>query len=122
MEGVPGRFEAFVRPVTTGFFRIEPTENVGGRSVTASFQVVPAALEKEGPVDLAELASIASAPGGRLVERPSELAAALGGIASQTRIESFTSSDALWDAWWTVAALLLVLALEWWLRKRSNLL
>ena len=122
VEGVPGRFEAFVRPTTTGFFRVEPLEAVAGRQVMTSFQVVPAALEKEGPVDLAELAAIAAAPNGRLVERPNELAAACAGIASQTRIESFTSSDTLWDAWWTVAALLGVLALEWWIRKRSNLL
>ena len=122
VEGVPGRYETFVRPTTTGFFRIEPQDELGGRPVNATFQVVPAALEKEGPVDLAELAAIASVPGGVLVDRPADLAAALAGITSQTRIESFTSNEALWDAWWTVAALLSVLALEWWLRKRSNLL
>lgn len=122
VEGVPGRFETFVRPTATGFFRIEPTETVGGRAVTASFQVVPAALEKEGPVDLAELAAIAALPGGRVVERPTDLLSACASIASQTRIESFTSSDTLWDAWWTVAALLGLLGLEWWLRKRANLL
>ena len=122
VEGVPGRFENFIRPPATGFYQIEPVDALGGRSVTTTIQVVPAALEKEGPVDLAELAAVASAPGGVLVGSPDQLATALATIKSQTRIESFTSSDPIWDAWWTVATLLGVLALEWWLRKRSNLL
>ena len=43
-------------------------------------------------------------------------------IGSATRIETFTSAQTLWDSWLTIAALLAVLGLEWWLRKRSNLL
>jgi hypothetical protein len=122
VEGAAGRFEAWVRPTATGWFRVEPLEAAEGRSVGASFEVVPAALEKEGPADLAELTAIAAAPGGVLVATPAEFDAALDRIASQTRIETFTSAQTLWDSWATVALLTVVLALEWWLRKRANLL
>ena len=47
---------------------------------------------------------------------------AIDAIDTETRIESFTSGASLWDGWATVTILVLVLAAEWWLRKRSNLL
>lgn len=122
VEGAPGRYEAWLRPTKTGWFRVEPMHAPEGRPVGTSFEVVPAALEKEGPVDLAELDAIAAAPGGVLVMSPAELDAALDSIASQTRIETFTNAQTLWDSWATILVLVTVLGLEWWLRKRSNLL
>jgi hypothetical protein len=122
VEGLPGQFEVWVRPTRIGWFRFEPTVAVDGRPVQARFQVVPAQLEKEGPADVAELAAIAQAPGGSLVASPIDLAAALDRIEPRTRIESFRNAQSVWDSWVTVLALVGVLAAEWWLRKRSNLL
>lgn len=122
VEGAPGRYEAWVRPTATGWLRVEPLHAPEGPPVGASFEVVPAALEKEGPVDLAELGAIASAPGAVLVASPRGLDEALAKIPSRTRIETFRSARTLWDSWLTIGSLVAVLALEWWLRKRSNLL
>jgi hypothetical protein len=122
VEGSPGRFEGWLRPGTTGFFRVEATDSPEGRPAGASFEVVAAALEKEGPVDLSELTAIAGAPGGVLVRDPEGFRAALESIPSATRIESFTTARTLWDGWVTIALITVLLAAEWWLRKRVNLL
>ncbi len=122
VEGAPGQFETWLRPRHTGWFRVVADTGTDGRPAEAGVTVVPAALEKPGPVDLAELGAIAAVDGGVLVARPTELRSALDQIESETRIESFTSGAALWDAWTTVALLLGILSVEWWLRKRSNLL
>ncbi|MBK8980536.1 MAG: hypothetical protein IPM29_31930 [Planctomycetes bacterium] len=130
IEGQPGQYQAWVRPRGTGFYRVEALpepgetdgDGQGNANAQTGFQVVPAAVEKEGPVDVAELAAIAGVPGGTLVERPADLLAAADTIRAETRIQPFTSSRTLWDSWYSVILLTAVLACEWWLRKRSNLL
>jgi hypothetical protein len=122
VEGAPGRFEAWLRPGSTGFHRVEATDSPEGRPAGASFEVVPAALEKEGPIDLAELAAIAGAPGGVLVGDPADFLGAVEAIPSATRIETFTTARTLWDGWVTIVLILTLLAAEWWIRKRVNLL
>ena len=83
---------------------------------------VAAAIEKEGPVDLSELGALAEAKGGQLLATPGELLAAAGEIKSRQTIETFRTPHAMWDSWLTVALVLFILAVEWWLRKRWNLL
>ncbi|MGA1522670.1 MAG: hypothetical protein ACO4CZ_01750, partial [Planctomycetota bacterium] len=83
---------------------------------------VPAALEKEGPIDLSELSAIAAAPGGVLIRDPAGFLAAVEAIPSATRIETFTTARTLWDGWVTIVLITALLAAEWWLRKRVNLL
>ncbi len=122
VEGVPGRFEAWLRPRMTGFHRVEAMDAPEGRPAGASFEVVPAALEKEGPIDLSELSAIAAAPGGVLVRDPAGFLAAVEAIPSATRIETFTTARTLWDGWVTIVLITALLAAEWWLRKRVNLL
>ena len=118
----PGQYEATFRPVQTGFFRIKP---IGGDAKTdVAFQVVAAAIEKEGPVDIEELGAIASAKGGQLFTTPTELLDAVDKdlVRSRTTTESFRTPHAMWDSWLTVAVILTLLAIEWWLRKMWNLL
>lgn len=122
VEGSPGRFEGWLRPSATGFFRVEAMDSPEGRPAGAAFEVVPAALEKEGPIDLGELTAIAGAPGGVLVRDPATFYAALDAIPAATRIETFTTARTLWDGWVTIALITTLLAAEWWLRKRVNLL
>lgn len=121
VEGAPGQFEAQIRPRATGFYRLRPVRSFG-RESEATLQVVQAETEREGPVDLAELTAIASAPGGALLSTPRELLDAVRRIPSLTATDVFKTPHAIWDSWLTVVLLLGVLAAEWLLRKRSNLL
>ena len=83
---------------------------------------IAAAIEKEGPVDLEELGAIAGAEGGKLLSSPSELMQAVESIPSRTTTELFKTPHAMWDSWLTIAVILLLLSVEWWLRKMWNLL
>jgi hypothetical protein len=117
VEGVPGRYEALLRPTATGMLRVEAQAGVG-----VDVEVVRAAVESEGPVDLTTLAGIASLEGGQLLHDPSQLAAAVRAIPSLTATDVFLTPHAIWDSWFTVAFLVAVLGLEWMLRKRFNLM
>lgn len=117
VEGVPGRYEAMLRPDTTGFLRLESADGV-----SATLQVVRAAVESEGPIDLATLSGIAGIEGGQLVQDPTKLLAAVQQIPSMTATDVFLTPYPIWDTWLTVTLLVAVLALEWWLRKRYNLM
>jgi hypothetical protein len=113
--------EVTLRPPRTGSYTVAATGDASG-SAAVSFEVVPAALEREGPVDLAELRAIASAPGGVLCTTPQDLLDQLDRIPSRRATDVLRSPHPLWDGWLTVAALVAVAALEWWLRKWWNLL
>ncbi|MHC5062628.1 MAG: hypothetical protein ACYTG5_01480 [Planctomycetota bacterium] len=121
VPAMPGHFETRFRPTSIGYFRLSGT---GGenRKVQATFQVVPAAIEKQGPADMAELAAIASVGGGLLLQNPSGLREAAEQIPSKTVIDPLKSAHGIWDSWMTIAFILGLLTVEWWLRKRFNLL
>jgi len=118
---LPGTYETTWRPAATGFHRVKSILRQG-REVEASFQVVPAQFEKEGPMDRAELAAIAAATGGELFDTPAQLLDAVGRIGSRSTTDTFRTPHALWDGWPTLALVLAALTLEWLLRKRFNLL
>jgi len=121
VDGVPGQFELMDRPTRTGFFTVMPTTKQQV-PVEVSFQVVAAAVEREGPVDLAELEAIARTRNGKLLKLADELHAAIDSVPSRTTIETFRTPHAVWDSWVTIASILTLLTIEWWLRKRWNLL
>lgn len=121
LEEMPGTYEIVFRPTQVGAFRLR-TPKGDGKPVEAGFQVVPAQIESEGPVDRAELAAVAAATGGRLLETPQELLTALDDVPSRSATDTFRTPHAIWDGWGTVTFLLAALALEWILRKRFNLL
>lgn len=121
VEGAPGRFQAHFRPTQLGGYRVRPAQKIG-KPVEVLFQVVAAQVERQGPMDRAELAAIAAAAGGELFDTPRQLLAALDRIPSRTAIDTFRTPHPVWDGWATVAFLLLVLSVEWLLRKRFNLL
>jgi len=120
-EAAPGRYALRFRPQRLGGYRVRAADKQG-RVVEASFQVAAAQFEREGPMDRAELAAIAEAPGGELCDTPQQLLAAVARIPSRTATDTWRTAHALWDGWPTIAFVLAVLALEWILRKRSNLL
>lgn len=120
VEGMPGHYEATLRPRAVGFYTLAPARPLG-RDVRVAFAVQPAEVEREGPADLTELAALASVPGGELVSGPRELLAAVDRIPSRTTIDVLRTPHAVWDTWVTVLAVLALLALEWILRKRFNL-
>lgn len=121
IEESPGTYMAQVRPSQTGSYRLQ-SMNRDGKQVETLFQVVPARIESEGPVDRAELSAVAGAAGGRLFDTPQELLAALDDIPSRSVTDTFRTPHPVWDGWATVIVILTALALEWLLRKRFNLL
>ena len=121
IEGQPGSFELQFRPTVLGSFRVRPVQKIG-KPVEVAFQVTAAQIEREGPMDRAELSAIASAVGGELLDTPAQLLAALDRIPSRSATDTFRTPHAIWDGWATVAFLLVILSVEWLLRKRFNLL
>lgn len=117
----PGSYQLELRPAQLGVYRLRAA-TPGGKTVEIPFQVVPAQIETEGPVDRAELAAVAACNGGRLFETPQELLAALDEVPSRSATDTFRTPHPVWDGWWTVALMLTALAAEWILRKRFNLL
>jgi len=121
VEAMPGSYSLRYRPTALGTYRVRPLEKIG-KLVELKFQVVPAQIESQGPMDRAELASIAGVTGGEFFETPTELLAALDRIPSRSATDTFRTPHSLWDGWPTITIVLLLLSLEWLLRKRFNLL
>ena len=117
----PGVYQLELRPQQLGVYRIVAA-TPGGKAVELPFQVAPAQIETEGPVDRAELAAIASCNGGRLFDTPQQLLQALDEIPSRNAVDTFRTPHPMWDGWFTVAVVLSALTAEWLLRKRFNLL
>lgn len=117
----PGTYQLQLRPDQIGGYRLRSV-HAEGREVEVAFQVVPAQIESEGPVDRGELSAIASATGGRLFDTPAELLSALDEIPSRSATDTYRTPHAIWDGMSTVVFVLVVLSLEWLLRKRFNLL
>ena len=121
VEAAPGSYSLHYRPTQLGTYRVRPLEKIG-KQVELTFQVVPAQIESQGPMDRAELAAIAGVTGGQLFETPAELLAALDRIPSRSATDTFRTPHAMWDGWPTITIVLLLLSIEWLLRKRFNLL
>ncbi|MBK8099167.1 MAG: hypothetical protein IPK26_18825 [Planctomycetes bacterium] len=120
-EESTGTFELMFRPTQTGTYRVRTLQKAG-KEAEAAFQVIPAQIEREGPMDRAELAAVAGATGGELCDTPAQLLAALDKVPSRSATDTFRTPHAVWDSWVTVGFILFVLAIEWLLRKRFNLL
>lgn len=121
VEGVPGSYSLRLRPARLGAFRVRGAD-AAGRKVEIGFQVVEARLERQGPMDRAELLTIAGAAGGELFDTPQGLLQALDRIPSRSATDTFRTPYSVWDGWPTIVFVLAVLAAEWALRKRFNLL
>ena len=120
-ESMPGSYKLRYRPTELGSYRVRPLVKVG-KDVELTFQVVLAQIESQGPMARAELATIAGADGGEFYDSPVELLAALDRIPSRSATDTFRTPHAVWDGWPTVVIILLLLSIEWLLRKRFNLL
>ena len=121
IEGAPGSYSLRLRPTQLGTHRVRPAQPIG-KNVELVFQVTPAQVEREGPMDRAELAAIATSASGELTSTPAQLLAAVDRIPSRSATDTFRTPHAIWDGWPTVVFLLAVLSIEWLLRKRWNLL
>ncbi len=120
-EALPGTYTLRFRPTQLGNYRVRSAQPIG-KNTELQFQVVAAQIERHGPMDRAELATIAGAIGGELFDDPRALLAALDRVPSRSATDTFRTPHALWDGWPTITFVLMVLALEWLLRKRFNLL
>ena len=121
VEALPGSYSLRYRPTQLGAYRVRPLEKIG-KAVEVGFQVVAAQVESQGPMERSELATIAGVTGGALFDTPAELLAALDAVPSRSATDVFRTPHAIWDGWPTITFVLLLLSLEWILRKRFNLL
>jgi hypothetical protein len=121
VEAAPGSYSLRWRPTQLGSYRVRPAQKIG-KNTEVDFQVIAAQVERHGPMDRAELAAIAGAVGGELCETPMALLAAADKIPSRSATDTFRTPHAMWDGWPTIVFVLLMLSLEWLLRKRFNLL
>lgn len=120
-DGAPGAYSVRFRPSQLGDYRVRPAESTG-RSVEVAFQVVGALLERPGPVDRQELLAVAAVPGGELLATPQDLLQALDRIEARSATDTFRMPHPVWDGWSTIVLVLVLLSIEWLLRKRFNLL
>lgn len=121
VEATPGSYRLRFRPTQIGSYRVRPASPLG-KNTELTFQVVSAVVEREGPMDRAELSAIASVAGGEFFDDPRALLAALDRIPSRSAIDTYRTPHAIWDGWPTITFVLVLLAIEWLLRKRFNLL
>ncbi|MCB9880194.1 MAG: hypothetical protein H6832_00355 [Planctomycetes bacterium] len=119
-----GRFQGSFRPTAIGIWSVQAISDEGagtepvGRALR--FEVLPSELESKGKADIAELDRFAEAAGGSVIA-PTELADRARALKSFSTEETFTLPFPLWDGWFTLVLILIVLTLEWILRKRWNL-
>ncbi|MDP6424808.1 MAG: hypothetical protein QGG14_08690, partial [Planctomycetota bacterium] len=118
-----GRYQGAFRPRTTGPWTVQALSEETGEAVgrPVLFAVVPSELESQGPMGLAELTRLAEAAGGSMVS-PIDLAQRAQEVRSATTEETFTLPFPLWDKWPTLLLIVLLLSVEWILRKRFDLL
>lgn len=124
-EGGLGPGEAGVRcdwtPAQSGVYRLEVAARDGTRSETMLLPVRKPELEFTGaPLHREWLQRLASSSGGRFFawsERGQVLAALPGG---ERLIES-VREEPLWNRWWWLVVLIGLFTLEWYLRRRSDL-
>lgn len=121
VEALPGSYSLRYRPTQLGTYRVRPVEK-SGKAVELSFQVVPAQVESQGPMERSNLAAIAGADGAQLFDDPAALLRALDDVPSRSATDTFRTPHALWDGWPTITLVLVLLSIEWILRKRFNLL
>lgn len=121
VEALPGSYSLRYRPTQLGTYRVRPVEK-SGKAVELPFQVVPAQVESQGPMERSNLAAIAGADGAQLFDDPAALLRALDDVPSRSATDTFRTPHALWDGWPTITLVLVLLSIEWILRKRFNLL
>ena len=122
-EGRPGVYRGAIEPARTGLYRVW-IESGSERRASTEFEVVLPSLENRDPAPAPEMLVAASALSrGKAVDptRMDELLAELPGDESRADPISARLDD-IWDRWPTLLAALLVLAIEWILRKKFELI
>lgn len=122
----PGRFEVVFRPGDLGPYTIDARIDAEGLTnedaLNAEIRVVAAELESEGPARIDALTRIGNDDDRVVVFDPNEFDAAIASIPAATREETFRAARSAWDGPFTLGLLAFLLIMEWWLRKRSDLL
>ncbi|MBK6941819.1 MAG: VWA domain-containing protein [Planctomycetes bacterium] len=122
-----GRFEGTLRPNQDGVFQVwieDPAGREPGRLSPRSFRVDFPRHEYENPVLARDvLESIAATTRGTYhgLDQLDRALAAVGGEVVEKRRGDPIRAE-LWSSWWTLLVFLGLLAAEWMLRKRTNLL
>ncbi len=113
-------------PRTTGAYRLRATATLGGRQTTALEEVVlvePAGPELREPgTRPALLRALARVTGGRYLEKAASLPADLKLLQPRVLQANWRKDLALWSRWWSLALAVLLLGLDWVLRRRFGYL
>jgi Mg-chelatase subunit ChlD len=121
-EGRPGVYRGSLEPARTGLYRVW-IEAESERVASTEFEVVLPSLENRDPAPSPqELAALSTLSRGKAVDpkRMDELLAELPG--NESRADPISARlDDIWDRWPTLLAALVVLSIEWILRKRFEL-
>jgi hypothetical protein len=121
------RGESFVAeagPFAPGTYRVTLENNVGKPAeLTQTIEVVSASVEnRELSADPETMRKLAEVSGGAVVGAGD--VARMSDVVRrwEARRELSHREQPVWDRWWVLAALVGVLALEWWLRRQEGLL
>ncbi len=123
VPGRPGLFRASIEPERTGLFRVW-IENNEQRIASAEFEVVLPSLENRDPTpSLEALTELSAISKGLALDptRTDELFARDFPGSEERRDPISARLDDVWDRWSTLLAALLILSIEWVLRKRYEL-
>lgn len=103
-----------------GSWNLRLAEGLPPRTVTGTeVTVLPPLGEFRDPRrDRPALAALAEGTGGALYDTAAELVAALPSLARERELEE---RRPLWDGWWSLAVVVLLLAVEWSIRRLSRL-
>ena len=123
--GQPGWFQGTFLPSQAGSVQITlplTDDDPGAKSESVTVEVKLPDLEFQDPrLDRELLGEVARITSGALV-RPTEVVGLAARIPSlEERLVVAATPIPLWDRWGTIAAIVGVLALEWFIRKRSRM-
>ncbi len=120
---LPG-FAIDFTPDESGMYRAVAQATVGDDMIESSpysFYVRPFTPESNPrPINVDTLTALADHSGGQFME-PDEVDAVLSALTMEATEEDRVSYRSLWNNWWIITGLILLLAVEWTTRKMKNM-
>jgi len=117
-------FHADLEASVSGTYRVSAVATTGRKVMDAdplTLFVKPYSPEKDPrPASIAVLKALSAASGGRFCE-PTELDSVLGRIQQKEIEEERVSYASLWDNTWVITCLMVLLSIEWTIRKMKNM-
>jgi hypothetical protein len=119
--GNPGLYEGYFSPTLSGRYRVEANATDRSLASTTEFQVADVEPEMDDTaMQIEQLRRIAELSGGKCLSMLgiSELQSLLN---LEPYTTTFTTQVPLWDTGWLVLLLVLLMGMEWFVRRRYDL-